>query len=104
MTVLGVTHWTRRDSTERALLGQAAFNLCKALRAADGIDDSRFYWTGPDTVVIQVTADAASPILQPPSADAARQLFALADLARRDRFETWVDPRTGMAQYDMAGR
>jgi hypothetical protein len=104
MAMLGVTHWTRRDATERALLGQAALDLCKALRAADGVDDSRFYWTGPDSIVIQVTAQSPDPIMQPPSADAARQLFALADLARREHFEQWIDPRTGMAQYDMAGR
>lgn len=104
MTMVGVSYWSRRDGVDRAELGQAAFDLCKTLRAADSIDDSRFYWTGPDTVVLQVTAADPDPILRPPSADAARLLFALADLACRDRFEQWIDPRSGMSQYEMAGR
>ena len=104
MTMVGVSYGTRRDSADRAMLGQAAYEACKALRASGSVEDSRFYWTGPDTVVLQVTASAPEPLLQPPSADAARMFFALADLATRDRFEQWLDPRTGMEQYDMAGR
>lgn len=104
MPVMGVSHWTRRDSADRALLGQAALEVCKALRASDGIDDARFYWTGPDTVVLHVTAQMSGPLSDPPSADAARQFFALADLAHRERYEEWVDPRTAMESYQLAGR
>jgi hypothetical protein len=104
MAVVGVSHWTRRDDAERALLGQGALDVCKALRAADSVEDARFYWAGPDTVVLQVTTAGADPLMQPPSADAARQLFALADLAHRTGFEMWIDPRQGMEQYAMAGR
>jgi hypothetical protein len=104
MTMIGTTYWTRRETAERALMGQAAFDVCKALRVAEGVDDARFYWSGPDTVVLQVHAATSEPITNPPTADAARTFFALADMANRERFELWIDPRVGLAQYEMAGR
>ncbi len=104
MTVVGVSHWSRRDSADRGMLGQAAYDVCKALRSSGAVEDTRFYWAGPDTVVVQVTAADVTPLLSPPNDDAARALFALADLANRERFEQWIDPRTGMQQYEMAGR
>lgn len=104
MTILSVSHWTRRDAADRAMLGQVTFDVCKALRASGAVDDARFYWAAPDTVVLQVSADSAEPLMNPPSADAARHLFALADLAHRDNFEQWIDPRTGMENYELAGR
>lgn len=85
------------------MLGQAAPDLCKALKTADDVEDSRFYWNGPDTAVVQVFAKTAEPLMTPPSADAARAMFALSDLANRERLEQWVDPRTGMQNYSMAG-
>lgn len=102
MAVIGVTYWTRRDGADRALLGQAAFDLCKALKASEAISDSRYYWNGPDTLVMQVFATSAEPLISPPSADAARAMFALGDMANRERFEEWIDPRTGMENYAMA--
>jgi hypothetical protein len=104
MSMVGVSYWQRRDTADRGMLGQAAYDLCKALRASGTVEDGKFYWAGPDTVVLQVTADAPDPIMSPPNADCARSIFGLADLADRERFEVWIDPRTGMMQYDMAGR
>jgi hypothetical protein len=104
MNVIGVTHWARRDRADRRVLGQTAYDLCKALTASDDISDSRFYWNGPDTVVLQVFAKNAEALVHPPNADAARAMFELADLAERVRFEEWMGPRTGMAVYEMAGR
>ena len=102
MAVIGVTYWTRRDGADRALLGQAAFDLCKALKTADDVSSVRYYWNGPDTVVVQVFADSAETLVSPPSADAARAIFALADMANRERFEEWIDPQTGVQNYTMA--
>jgi hypothetical protein len=104
MTMVGVSYWGRRDTADRGMLGQVAFDVCKALRASGTVEDSKFYWAGPDTVTLQVTAEGPDPIMSPPNADCARAIFALADIAERERFEIWIDPRTGMAQYDMAGR
>ncbi|MPZ74381.1 MAG: hypothetical protein GEU74_14350 [Nitriliruptorales bacterium] len=104
MAVVGVSYWSRRDSADRALLGQAALDVCKALKASGAVQEARFYWAGPDTVVVQVTAETAEPLMQPPNADAARALFALADMATRDRYEQWIDSRTGLEQYTLAGR
>lgn len=102
--VIGVSHWSRRDQADRALLGQAAYDVCKAMKSSDAVRDTRFYWAGPDTVVLQMTVEDARALVHPPDADCARALFALADLATRDRFEEWIDPRTGLEQYEMAGR
>ena len=104
MAVVGITYWTRRDTTDRALLGSAALDMCKALKSSDDVDDVRFYWAGPDTVVLQMFAPTAQPMTSPPNADAARAMFALADLANRERSEQWIDPRTGLENYQMAGR
>ena len=104
MTVMWVTHWERRDNADRSMLGAAAFDVCKAVKAADDISDSRFYWSGPDTVVLQMTCDTSQWTTQPPNADAGRAMFALADLAIRTRAEQWIDPVTGMKQYEQAGR
>jgi hypothetical protein len=104
MTVMWVTHWERREHADRAMLGSAALDVCKAVKSADDIHDSRFYWAGPDTVVLQMTCDTSQWTTQPPNADAARALFSLADLAVRTRAEQWIDPRTGLDQYHAAGR
>jgi hypothetical protein len=104
MGMVGISYWGRRDTADRGVLGQAAYDLCRALRASEAVEDSKFYWAGPDTVVLQVTADGPDPIMSPPDPACARGIFALADLADRQRFEVWIDPRTGMAQYDMASR
>lgn len=104
MTVMWVTHWERRDNADRAMLGAAALDMCKAVKTADDIQDSRFYWAGPDTVVLQMTCDTSQWTTQPPNADAGRAMFALADLAVRTHAEQWIDPLTGMRQYEAAGR
>ena len=102
MPFVTVTHWNRRDTTDRAVLGQAAFDLCRAVKAADGVDDARFYWHGPDSVVVQMFSANSEVAQTPPSAEAGRAMFALADLAVRTRLEQWIDPRTGMENYAMA--
>ena len=101
--VIGVSYWSRRDAVDRAMLGTASLDLCKALKAADEVEDARFYWAAPDQVVFQIFAHNAEVLNTPPSADAARAMFALADLANRDRYEQWISPRTGMENYAMAG-
>lgn len=104
MAAIDVTYWSRRDSADRAMLGQTAFDLCKAQRAAGAVADSKFYWLDPDTVVVQVTAESPADLNQEPTADTSRALFELADLARQTRHEQWLDPRTGQDNYRLAGR
>jgi hypothetical protein len=99
-----VSHWQRRDGADRNAFGQAAFDVCRATRAEEGVDDSRFYWVDPDTVVIQTTAKSAEVFGRDLGGELAGRFFALADLARQSRYEQWIDPRTGQASYEQAGR
>ena len=48
-------------------------------------------------------ANSAESLVTPPSPDAARAMFELANLANRERFEQWIDPRTGLENYATAG-
>jgi hypothetical protein len=98
-----VWHYERRDDADREAVGKQALALTQAIRAADGVRSSRFYWSNADTVVVQsVAEDGLSDA--PPTAEAARAMFALSDLARQTRSEQWVDPGTGERTYRDAGR
>lgn len=101
---LQVSYWERRDGADRNAFAQAALELCRATRAAPGVEDSRFYWTDPDTVVIQTTAKSAEVFGSPPNGKVAASFFGLADLARQMRNEQWTEPRMGQAAYEQAGR
>jgi hypothetical protein len=100
---INVSHWERRDAADREAMAKNALALTQALRAADGVRSSRFYWANADTIVIMTDADAALSST-PPSADAARALFTLADMGRLTRDESWLDPSTGEQAYRAAGR
>jgi hypothetical protein len=104
MAYVGLSYWNRRDGADRALMAQAALDVCKAMKVSDAVDDIRFYWSGPDSLVVQAFCQTPEPLVTPPNADCARALFALADMAHRERYEQWIDPRTGFEQYTMAGR
>jgi hypothetical protein len=100
---INVTHWERRDATDREDLGKSAFALTQALKTSDGVASSRFYWVDADTIAVMT--DAATGMSEaPPNPDAARALFALSDLARQTRREEWMDPGTGERTYRSAGR
>jgi hypothetical protein len=99
---INVTHFERRDAADREDLGKTAFALTQALKAGDGVNSARFYWADADTIAIMVDTDTQSDT--PPSADAARAMFALSDLARQTRNERWLDPGTGERTYRSAGR
>ncbi len=99
-----VSWWERRDQADRDALGRAALEHCRALRTSEGLRSARFYWLGPDTLVLVEeveSLDVPSETMQP---DQARTLFALADLARQTRYERWQDPGQGEAFYRLAGR
>ena len=99
-----VSWWERRDHADRDAFGQAALAHCRALRGQEGMRSARFYWLGPDTMVLVEDVES----LDIPSAgltpDQARTLFALADLARQTRRERWQDAGRGEAFYRLAGR
>jgi hypothetical protein len=99
-----VTHWERRDGADREALGQAAFALCRATRQVDGVKSSRFFWTGPDQVVILSEANTMADFDQASKPDQAEAIFALSDLARATATERWIDPRDGTEAYRVAGR
>ncbi len=98
----GVTHWERRDGADRNAFGMAALGLCRALKATDGVQDARFYWSGTDNLVVLTHVDSAEVLNRAPSAALAAANFGLADLARETGSETWFDAATGKAMYDAA--
>jgi hypothetical protein len=98
-----VWHYERRDDADREALGKNALALTQAIRAADGVRTSKFYWANPDTIVVMTESEDDLPDA-PPSAEAARALFAICDLARPTRNEQWIDPRMGERTYREAGR
>ncbi len=95
------SRWDRRDAADRNAMGAAALDLCRAMRAMDGVADSRFYWTGTDSLVLLTHANGGT-LASPPSAQAAAANFALGDLARQTSAETWLDPSQGMEMYSRA--
>jgi hypothetical protein len=98
-----VWHDERRDDADREASGKQALALTQAIRAADRVRSSRFYWSNADTVGVQsVAEDGLSDA--PPTAEAARAMFALSDLARQTRSQQWVNPGTGERTYRDAGR
>ena len=99
-----VSWWERRDSADRDALGHAALAYCRAARAQPGVRSARFYWLGPDTLVLVEDVESLDIPAEAFQADQARTLFALADLAQRTRAERWQDPGQGEAFYRLAGR
>jgi hypothetical protein len=99
-----VNHWSRRDGASMEKLGQAAYELCRTSRAAQGLRSSRFYWVNSDTIVIQSEADSFEALDRPPTPELAKAVFALSDLARADATERWMDPRDATETYRRAGR
>jgi hypothetical protein len=95
------SRWDRRDAADRNAMGAAALDLCRAMRAMDGVDDARFYWSGTDSLVL-LTHGGAGTLSGPPSPQAAAANFALADLAHQTAAETWFDPSQGMEMYNRA--
>ena len=101
---LAVSWWERRDGADRDALGRAALEHCRALRQTEGMRGVRFYWRGPDTLVLVEDVASLDVPGEAMATDQARTLFALADLARRTGSERWQDPGQGEAFYRLAGR
>ena len=97
-----VNYWQRRDSADRDAFARAAVNYCRAVRAHEGVRGSRYYWFHPDTVVQLTDGESLEVFDQPPTAEQAKALFALDDLARMIRTERWADARQGEETYRMA--
>jgi hypothetical protein len=99
-----VTYWERRDQADRDAVGRAALVYCRAARGQEGVREARFYWLGPDTLVVAEDVESLDVPSTSVTPDQARALFALADLARRTGQERWQDPGRGEAFYRLAGR
>ena len=93
----------RRDGADRNDLGNTALEACRVARAREGIRSARFYWYGPDTIVLLTEGDAAA-LDAPASADGAKAAFAMADMARLVMNWRLVEPRAGEETYRRAGR
>ena len=100
--------WERRDNADRNALANAALDLCRASRAIEGIRSSRFYWNGADAVVFltdgetQALNDLGNGAKM--TADRARAIFTLSDLARATASMRLAEPRAGEEAYRRAGR
>ena len=98
--------WERRDGADRREIGNTALAMCRIIRRGDGITSSKFYWYGPDRVVMLTEGEAAAlDTLGPASLeDYDRAVFELADMARIIMDWRLVDPRAGEESYRLAGR
>jgi hypothetical protein len=99
-----VSWWERRDAADRDALGRAALAHCRALRTREGMQGARFYWLGPDAVVLVEEVESLDIPSEGMAPDQAQTFFALADLARQTRDERWQDPGSGEAFYRLARR
>ncbi len=99
-----VSWWERRDGADREALGQAALAHCRVLRQTPGRRSARFYWSGPDTLVLVEDVESLDVPSEELADEDARTFFALADLARQTRQERWQDPGPGEVFYRLAGR
>ena len=97
-----VTHWSRRDTTDRDDLGQAALEWCNAARAYAEADSARFYWAGPDTIVTVAEVDTMDSIDVVPGPEMTAAIVRLADLASRTRVERWLQPGEAEERYRSA--
>ena len=88
----GITYWERRDGADRTDVAMAALRLCHALKGTDGVQDAQLYFSKTDcpTILVHVdSADVLDRVTYDPAVSAAH--FALCDLARHTRTETWLD-------------
>jgi hypothetical protein len=102
---LHVSKFERYPTADRNALAAAALEWCRAARAADGVNDSRFYWIDPNEIAIVTDAEpgawGAGSNAQP-TARAAKAIFALADLARNTSTETWGDAKAGAEMFNLS--
>ena len=102
---LHVAKYERFPSADRNDLALAALEWCRAARAANGVNDSRFYWIDPNEIVVVTDAEPGSwgpGSGAEVSSQAATALFTLADLARNTSTETWADARAGAEMFGRA--
>jgi hypothetical protein len=99
-----VSWWERRDHADRDALGRAALAHCRALRQTAGRRSARFYWLGPDTLVLVEDVESLDVPSEELEVEESRTFFALADLARQTRQERWQDPGQGETFYRLADR
>ncbi len=99
-----VSWWERRDIADRDALGKAALAHCRALRQTPGMKSARFYWMGPDTLVLVEDVESLDVPSEELEATQSATFFALADLARQTRQERWQDPAQGETFYRLAAR
>ena len=102
--VMQVSWWERRAAADRDALGRAALAHCRALRTREGMQGARFYWLGPDAVVLVEEVESLDIPSEGMAPEQAQTFFALADLARLPRDERWQDPGSGEAFYRLARR
>jgi len=71
----------RRDDVVAEALENVALDVCRNLRAREGIHSSRFYWHGSDSVVILTEGETVALDARA-DRNLARAAFVLAVLAR----------------------
>ena len=103
--MVSLTIYERRDNTDIAALGDAAFELCRACKKLEGVETAKFYWYSTDTVVIWVEGENTDPFAaefqnNPETTLAA---YKMGELAKIHLMWRLMDPAAGQASYKTAG-
>ena len=104
---LHVSKFEKFPQTTRDQFAQTALELCRAAREQSGVNHSRYYWAGPNEIVIMTDAEPGAwgpGSANEPSPRTARAMYGMADLARGTMFETWVDARAGQANFELTNK
>lgn len=100
----------KHPTADRVKFAEATFAFCRATRAFDSVE-SRFYWTGPNTVAMHFQSAKAESLNRigsrssdKPIGEVEATRFALCDLADVDNGEWWYEANAGDDVYRAAGR
>lgn len=95
--------YERRDAVDRNELGSTMLDLCRHLKAIDGVQSARYYWPAPDQVVLLVDGTAEGLNAQG-SVGVMTAYYKLGDLARTTANERWSSAGEGERSYREAAR
>jgi hypothetical protein len=91
-----VGRWERRGDADLEALANAALAYCRAIKKQAGVRSSRFFWLGPDRIVIQSEADRPRSTVPEPQKGQPRPWVSLRE--RPERPGGWGRSRSSMTR------